>query len=275
MDVRIGCDPELFVRDKTTQTFVCAEGLIPGEKRDPFKVEHGAVQVDGTAVEFNIDPASTRVEFVGNVCRVYDQLSKMVKAKNENYELVPTPIAHFEKKYFTTLSKKALELGCDPDWNAYTGEPNPAPDPGKGMFRTASGHVHVGWMDGDNDPKNPDYIRLCCDIVKQLDWFVGYPSLWFGDCREESGRRKLYGKAGCFRPKVYGLEYRTPSNTWLRDPKLIRYVYDQTKAAIDSYKDGYYLPDRSNSFNLKHCLDESIRYEYYFHSFNVPKPPKI
>ncbi len=56
-----GCDPEVFlmVGDK----YVSAHGLFPGTKAEPFKVEKGAVQVDGLALEFNIDPAKTPEEF--------------------------------------------------------------------------------------------------------------------------------------------------------------------------------------------------------------------
>jgi hypothetical protein len=58
MEFKIGADPEFFLRDKATGKFVSAHGLIPGTKRQPMKVDKGAVQVDGMALEFNIDPVT-------------------------------------------------------------------------------------------------------------------------------------------------------------------------------------------------------------------------
>ena len=49
-----GCDPELFVVNGNDE-FVYPE-WIPGNKEEPHPVEHGAVQIDGMAAEFNIDP---------------------------------------------------------------------------------------------------------------------------------------------------------------------------------------------------------------------------
>jgi hypothetical protein len=40
-------------------------------------------------------------------------------------------------------------------------------------------------------------------------------------------RKQLYGKAGAFRPKPYGAEYRVLSNFWVFDTKLTGWVYDQ------------------------------------------------
>lgn len=53
----IGADPEVFVGREGQ--FFSAHGLVPGNKRRPHKVDRGAVQVDGMALEFNIDPASS------------------------------------------------------------------------------------------------------------------------------------------------------------------------------------------------------------------------
>ena len=49
----IGADPEVFVADSLTNTFVSAHDLVPGTKLEPFAVNKGAVQVDGMALEFN------------------------------------------------------------------------------------------------------------------------------------------------------------------------------------------------------------------------------
>jgi len=55
MKILVGCDPELFV--KKDGVLVSAHGLVQGSKEHPFRVSKGAVQVDGMALEFNIDPA--------------------------------------------------------------------------------------------------------------------------------------------------------------------------------------------------------------------------
>ncbi len=57
-----GCDPELFVINDEG-VFVSAEGLIPGDKQNPYKVPGGAIQVDGMAAEFNIDPVTNYADF--------------------------------------------------------------------------------------------------------------------------------------------------------------------------------------------------------------------
>ena len=67
----IGADPEVFVTDKNNQ-FVSAFNMVPGDKAKPYPVPFGAVQVDGMALEFNIEPASTRQEFIHNItCLLY------------------------------------------------------------------------------------------------------------------------------------------------------------------------------------------------------------
>ena len=71
-EILIGCDPEVFV--KKDGLFKSAHGLIKGDKKNPFKIRSGAVQVDGMALEFNIDPAHNEDEFVFLVNDVFDQM---------------------------------------------------------------------------------------------------------------------------------------------------------------------------------------------------------
>lgn len=68
----LGADPEIFVGRQGQ--FFSAHDLIPGNKRRPHPVDKGAVQVDGMALEFNIDPASSYEEFQGNLDHVMAQL---------------------------------------------------------------------------------------------------------------------------------------------------------------------------------------------------------
>lgn len=204
----IGADPEIFLRNKEGVA-ISAHDLLPGTKAVPHKVEFGAVQVDGTAAEFNIDPVQIGDfnAFNNNIVQVMKQLSSMLGKK---YSFNLSPVQDYPKEYFETLPPSAIELGCEPDYSAYTGKVNPRPDNTK-TFRTAAGHIHVGW--GSNIPKDDEeHMIICCEFIKMLDLTAGlFNTLIDNDSR----RRELYGKAGAFRPKSYGVEYRTPSNRWL------------------------------------------------------------
>src|SRR5688500_4590150 len=142
--ITIGADPEIFVLDKTLVKVVSAHGLIDGDKRHPVRVEKGALQIDGMALEFNIDPAETLEDFLTNISYVTQALADKVRERNPNLEFVIQPVAHFTQDYLDTVPEDAKRLGCEPDFNAYTGQMNKPPD-GKSLMRAASGHVHVGW----------------------------------------------------------------------------------------------------------------------------------
>ena len=217
MKILIGADPEVFVKCKESGKFVTGHNLIPGTKSAPFPVKNGAVQVDGMALEFNIDPAGSRAEFVNNISSVMSQLDSMVP----NHDLVIRPTARFSSEYMSTMPKEALEMGCEPDYNAYSGLRNDKPS-GDVNYRTAGGHIHIGWTEGV-DVNDPDHIEACQMLVKALDKTIYRASPFFDN---DNRRRALYGKKGSYRVKPYGVEYRVLSNSWLKSEELIGWVYD-------------------------------------------------
>lgn len=234
--ILIGADPEIFVsRDGK---LVSAHGLIKGSKHDPLKVNRGAVQVDGMALEFNIDAADSEQAWMDNINGVMEILASMVPA----YKLECIPTAHFGLEYIRAQPEEAKELGCDPDYNAYTVDVNPRPN-GETDFRTGAGHIHFGLPETGNDaPVNDaDYIAWLAAKVRELDFYLGLPSLFYdGDTK----RRELYGKAGAFRPKKYGMEYRTLSNQWLKDDNLKRWAYKASMDAMERIERGVSLFDK-------------------------------
>lgn len=233
MKILVGADPEVFVRKDGV--FQSAYGLIKGDKKNPQKVPLGAVQVDGMALEFNIDPAASEEEFCINIQSVYDQLKAMVPS----YDVVATPVAHFTAEYLKGQPPEALELGCDPDFNAWSNTVNTRPD-GNRPMRTASGHVHIGWTDGANGD-DANHVNQCNMVVKQLDFFLGLPSLIYD---KDVERRSMYGKAGACRYKSYGVEYRTLSNAWLNSRELMAWVFRNTKRGMDELLQGNALFDK-------------------------------
>lgn len=226
----IGCDPEVFV--SKGGKLISAYGLIEGDKENPVKVNRGAVQVDGMALEFNTDPASNEHEFITNVNTVMGILEKMVPG----CKLEIQAVAEFGFDYIEAQPKKAKELGCNPDYDAWKVAVNPRPN-GDLPFRSAAGHLHLGFEDGA-PIDDYDYIEYCAAKVRELDFYLALPSLFYD---ADTKRRELYGKAGAFRPKSYGFEYRTLSNAWLKTDELKRWAFTATTTAWDKIEAGVSL----------------------------------
>ena len=49
----------------------------------------------------------------------------------------------------------------------------------------------------------------------------------------------MYGAKGAFRPKHYGVEYRVPSNAWLRYPALHKWMFNITRTVYSNMMSGY------------------------------------
>lgn len=218
--LKFGSDPELFVRHKKSGKIVSVHNMIPGTKEKPYKVPKGAIQVDGVAAEFNIDPASNLEEWMENHATVIKELEHYM---GTTHELVYEPIAFFDEEYFKTLPPETQALGCTPDYNAWTGKQNPSPNAhqlsgDEGIMRTASGHIHIGWT-SERSVDDEDHRRRCFDLVKLSDRRLTYPLSTAHPERAlkdmDAKRRSLYGKAGACRVKPYGVEIRAPSNMWL------------------------------------------------------------
>lgn len=234
--ISVGADPELFLMRGSD--FVSCHDLFSGSKKEPFRVMKGAVQVDGTAFEFNIHPAKEVSEFLKNVETVVNTMQLFAKKVDPSLKIVVTPTAIYDRKYFDSLPEEAKALGCEPDYNAYTGKENTPPET-EGCFRTGAGHIHVGWTEDEN-PFGTEHYYDCIQTVKQLDHALYIPSLlWDNDNR----RRELYGKIGAFRPKTYGVEWRPLSNSWVSDPDIGAYIFDSTVYAMGFLADGVHLSD--------------------------------
>lgn len=230
----IGADPEVFVKKNGKGVSVFETGL-PGDKKNPFKTSAGALQQDGFAAEFNIDPSPAydferfNQNIVKTIADLRDELNK-----NGKYNLAIQPVMEFDPEYMAAQPEHVKELGCDPDFNAYTLLANPRPD-GDRAFRSGAGHIHFGWG-ADIPVDNEDHLNICAGFVKMLDATVGMLMCYID---RDPRRRDLYGKAGAFRPKSYGVEYRTPSNAWLttRDRRLL--IHSLSNFAIAKMTQGH------------------------------------
>ena len=216
MQVTVGADPEVFL--KHGNNIISAIGRVGGSKEEPVPVECGALQEDNILAEFNINPAHSEKEFVDNINTVLGQLS--AKVAPMHFDVISS--AHFKPAWLKSQGLKAMEFGCDPDFNAYTGEANETPNPFT-TLRTAGGHIHLGF-----DVKEGD-IETRRDVIKMMDFYLGIPSVVLDDDTECCS---LYGQAGAFRSKSYGVEYRTLSNFWIKNEAYMKWAYQQSLSAV-------------------------------------------
>lgn len=215
-NITIGADPEVFISN--AGNVVPVVGHLGGTKAEPLPVIKGALQEDNVLAEFNIDPARTGKEFAANIKTVMGQLRERLYPM----DIVVKSSHMFEKNDLLRSGRQALLFGCDPDYNAYTGERNPVPS-ARTCLRTAGGHIHVGY---DNSTEEQNRA-----IVRSMDVYLGLPSLLLDD---DTMRRQMYGRAGCYRTKSYGVEYRSLSNFWLRHTDLIEWAFEQSVEAYNN-----------------------------------------
>lgn len=230
----LGGDPEVFIRDRRSGQITPSCGKIGGTKGSGIAISGtGAYRVkaleDNVAVEFNFSPFTDQYTGIDTI-RVIQEIGNQW-LKERGYEMVPIAEHQFSATDLST--PKAMVFGCDPDFVAY----DPADklrtvDPVVvGTSRFCGGHLHFGF-------NNPEKIPLAA-VAIFIDMFVGLPSLVFDT---QKNRRKWYGLAGLYRPKSYGIEYRTMSNWWLR-PENYDYAHRMFREC----------------FQLMHCLDHQTQ----------------
>lgn len=230
--IKVGADPEGFIVDGKGD-FISAAGLIPGNKQEPFALDGGAVQVDGMAIEFNIEAATTEDEFNGNVEKVLAQINEMVKNVDRELSIRWTPVAKFRRRIWNMAPEQSKVLGCDPDFNI-SGEVNTNPTHllENNPIRTAAGHIHIGWLDHlIEEPQETNHFKMCLMIAR--GFYEDFPSSYRPRTVEEIIRLKYYGHSGSFRPKKYGVELRAPSNLWVPTEEGRRTIYRETRQKLN------------------------------------------
>lgn len=235
--LNIGGDPEYFIGTNRGK-ILNADAFLPG-KEDPIVVPQSLARgvddqnaskifFDGIQGEMSVAFSYCREIFIENIKHCFKRLYKEIP---NNHKIILKPSAKIQKKIIEKADPEARRFGCAPDFNAYTRTTNtPEMDASAHPFRYAGGHIHMGvqgveFMHPDHSlvvlSKNP---RGQLRMIKLLDLFVTIPTLQLDNSPNAKRRRSKYGKAGCFRPTPYGIEYRTPSCWWLKSPITVSLV---------------------------------------------------
>lgn len=206
----IGCDVEFaVVKDGN----LIPAGVLPceGIKGKPQIISTGGVEIDGVSLELTMEPDSNSERFVKRLFQHIEVTQKFFDVK-----LVPASNMFYTEKDLEV--RFAGVLGCSFDYNVYTGKQQA----GKIVkdsptMRTFGGHIHLE-------------CRERVNVVKWMDIFVGVFSTVHWNDRE---RKRMYGKAGSFRPKPYGIEYRVPSSMWTSDQSLALEIINLSRKAVE------------------------------------------
>ncbi len=227
----VGSDPECFLFNKIGE-LVSSIGIIPGSKEHPTKTANGYILPDNITAEFNSVPADNAEDFIRNHQLILKDLNDLISPLDLQLNFIASVVADE-----SLLSDPAArQAGCSIDYNAWSCGVNETPDYSNSNVRAAGGHLHISF---DQASDTSDDYRT--KFVRALDLVLGVPSVLYDDDVE---RRKLYGKAGSFRPKIWeagdpydGVEYRTLSNFWLRSEELMRWAFNGVKRVYENLEE--------------------------------------
>jgi len=223
--MQVSSDPEFPVID-SNGVHRSIIGKIGGSKREPRAIKYGHVQEDNVLIEMNPIPSDSREGFILNHTNILREISELLKPLDLSVDISATALFSDDE-----LEHKLAKLaGCEPDYDAWHMCENHPPDLSATNMRSAGGHLHVSFDDAKND------VNRRIEVVRSFDIYGTLPSVLLDDNVE---RRKLYGKAGCYRPKYAtnqdpydGVELRSLSNFWLGSSDLMGWAYDAVESAI-------------------------------------------
>lgn len=245
----IGGDPEFFISDEKG-VIRSADDFLPG-KHKPLSVkargegQYSRLFFDGIQGEMAVHEQQCREYFAGNIEKCWRELYTRIP---DDHKVILAPAAKIRKSVLKNADPEARIFGCEPDFNAYTLSQNtPEMDASEHPYRYAGGHMHLGissqylntGAEFDLAKTEEGHIRA----IKFLDLMLTIPTMRLDNDPGSKLRRSKYGKAGCFRPTPYGIEYRTPSCWWLKSPLLVSLSYGLARLAwtvlVSGLEDSY------------------------------------
>lgn len=216
--VSLGSDPELFV--KKDNKVVPSKFVVPSGVRE--------VTEDGFQIELNPSTDSCRqvsAAFIQSALNHADTAVQKIPGASLSLDVGVI----IDDKTWKASDNDVKRFGCSPTSNAYE-EKRKLPTGMRVKFRAGGGHIHLGLGGpGNFKPKSKEAERK---LVKLMDIFAGNTMVLLDRDSANARRRKHYGRAGEYRTKTYGLEYRVLSNFWLRGYLLWSLATAQLRTAI-------------------------------------------
>jgi hypothetical protein len=248
------CIPPVLLRDNGMQTFGFADHDAE-EPRHPifYKDDKVTIHEDGAAFEFTHKPSYKFMDLYDTFSHGKEVLSKLLLPYN--LEVYTKPTVRFNSQVLAingvieAYRLYCVRFGCDQDIDIYSGKFSKEVDASKIMARFAGGHIHV----------SPIPHTYSGAFGRLADIFMGNTFIYntpYPD--EERQRQEFYGSPGRIREQTYpgkiqGIEYRTPSVSWLKDKETVSMMGKATNMAYDIV----FNPDKAMDIMDKY-LEESI-----------------
>lgn len=217
-----GSDPEFMLL--LNGEHVSAIPLVPGTAEERYNKNGHSFYWDNVLAECAIAPGTGHDEAIENFRSCFKTYAEIVAP----CRLVTQASADYPDSQLQ--DKKCRIAGCAKDYCVYTGKQKKPPKNiiEKTSLRTGGGHIHLGQRSGVlHEDTWESWIT-----VYMLDLFVGVPSLFMDHDPTSGRRREVYGQAGRYRPKSYGMEYRSLGNFWLSSPELVKLIFEMCDFAV-------------------------------------------
>lgn len=247
-----GADPEVFsCINIDNKEYVISPALlevdgqitpVKNDKKHPVYIdkEDFSWMMDGVAWEITLKkPLENAVELY-NVCQnSLDSLSNFLNKlswEGSKLELVKKPVVNINPEIYIKLMQidkvyQGFIFGCDKDEDAIeTSYECETINVLTHLLRYGGGHLHFSGIE--------DYYKYPRPAIQLFSIFVGNFLIINSPYLNLDKQRSLtYGRPGRFRRQIYkdgtkGIEYRTPSNSWLSfsQDKVEEMIYMANKA---------------------------------------------
>lgn len=241
----LGSDPEFFLEMPSLNEESGWE-FVPAFAVYPAKSSGKNLFWDGFQGEFRTQ-AQTCIE-AHTVCvkrqleaAVYNaqkKLSRLDPGKpikdQMRFRIRASSVIRLEKE-LERATPEQVALGCEGSSNAYGIRGIPVMEPRRLKYRFAGGHIHIGYTHKFLTEK------MLVESVKCMDMLAAIPSVIMAEGWDDPIRRKFYGQAGEYRLPKHGLEYRTLSNFWLREPAVTQLMFGLVRGAFHWGLNGWRL----------------------------------
>lgn len=257
-----GTDPEVFaVQYNNKKPFVISPALLekfsdlepikdarkrPERIKHPFYIKNDEFtwMMDGVAFEvtFN-DPFTDSVKMNKVINTSLTEIEKLLKTlsyKDKELQLYTRPVVNINpEEYIEYLGDESIFqgfiFGCDKDFDAINPEYNcEILDVENHLYRYGGGHFHVGSTNVEEKELMQDNILHLIQLfaIHIGNWCIFKSPYPF----EEKLRAFHYGNPGRFRPQEWGVEYRTPSNSWMSDLDTLEGMMEGARKSIQLLK---------------------------------------